>query len=149
MWTTSPHKNLRVDTLRGAFIPNCARLLGLEVSGKMKCVYTKMNWFALAQPDKLHGQWKVVSCHDTISHVILLQQGRVLSLTQAWVFFSYRKPATRLTEPIKSCFLETWRSCSLLEHPGGIIGKLHYGIKWVEPAILNLLSSFFSLLLSL
>jgi len=63
-------------------------------------------------------------------------------------FFSYRKPATNLTESIKSCSLETWKSCSLLEPLGGITGKLHYGIKWVGPATLTIPASVFSLLLS-
>lgn len=64
-------------------------------------------------------------------------------------FSSCRKPATSLTELIKSCSLEMWKSCSLLEHLGGITGKLHYGIKWVGQAISTIPASVFCLLLSL
>lgn len=71
------------------------------------------------------------------SHVIWNVAMQQVPFLMQCPFSSYRKPATSLTESIKSYSLETWKSCSLLEHLGGIIGKLHYGIKWVEPAILT------------
>lgn len=84
--------------------------------------------------------WLNQRCHVACN--VAMQQ--VLSLTQC-PFSSYRKPATSLTESIKSCSLEMWKSCSLLEHLGGIIGKSHYGIKWVGPAIITIPASVFSL----